>query len=59
MINVEQIANNIYSACTDFDASDYAETKEQEQEALKESLKALEQEERHAVLLEALRVLFE
>ena len=61
--NIETVANNIYNACTDFDALDYIETKETEIKNLKSALEKVHDysyyNDDFKVLAESLRVLFD
>ena len=63
MIDTKAMANNIYSACCGFDASDYAETQETDLKNLESALDKIDSyadwNEDFKALAEALRVLFE
>lgn len=63
MIDTKAIANNIYSACCGFDASDYAETKETDLKNLESALSKLDSyacyNEDFKTLAECLRVLYD
>lgn len=61
--DIENVTNKIYAACTDFDASDYAETKEKDLQQLKYALECVHDysyyNEHFKVLAEALSYIFD
>ena len=63
MIDIKKIASNIYSACTEYETSDYAETKATDLKNLESALDTINSysywNEDFKTLVEALRVLFE
>ena len=63
MFSIETVANNIYSACTEFNKADYKETKEKDLSNLESALSKLDlyacYNEDFKTLAECLRVLYD